>query len=42
MIKIRQEIEKEKIAEEEKRKALGLTRLEYIDKKIKELCKTKQ
>ena len=42
MIKIRQEIEKEKIDEEEKRKALGLTRLEYIDKKIKELCKTKQ
>ena len=42
MIKTRQEIEKEKIAEEEKRKALGLTRLEYVNKKIKELCKTKQ
>jgi hypothetical protein len=41
MIKTRQEIEKEKkekyIAEEKERKTLGLTRLEYIDKKIKEL-----
>jgi len=46
MIKTRQEIEKEKkekyIAEEKERKVLGLTKLEYIDKKIKELCKTKQ